>query len=156
MFPVARGWRVRWTSDGTTLALGNPPAHGGDNEPSQTWSALDPATGALHGSLPSNTSLYEPQFTNGPTFELSTPVPMDKSPPITVTRGAKTFVIESERGVITISETTPGAQKSQRVVGAGMALASTAGGRYVVAIAPRAKPEPHGMTVEPVVYTVTW
>ncbi|MFN2636474.1 MAG: hypothetical protein ABR585_05580 [Gemmatimonadaceae bacterium] len=156
MFPVARGWHVRWTTDGTALALGSNPAHGGDNEPSQTWSALDPSTGALHGSLPANTSLYEPSFTNGPTFELSAPVPLDKSPPISVNRGGKTYSIESERGVITISETTAGAPKSQRVVGAGMALTATAGGRYIVAIAPRAKPEPHGMAVEPVVYTVTW
>ena len=52
LFPVARGWRVRWTTDGTTLALGNSPARATDNEPSQTWAALDPTTGALHGTLP--------------------------------------------------------------------------------------------------------
>ena len=156
LFPVARGWRVRWTADGTTLALGNNPSKSDDDEVSQAWSALDPASGALHGSLPSNASLYEPAFTNGPTFELSTPVAIDKSPPITVTHDGKSFSIESTRGVITISEAGPNAQKSQRVIGAGIALAATAGGRYVLALAPKAKPVAHGMTVEPVVYTVTW
>jgi hypothetical protein len=156
LFPVTRGWRVRWTTDGTTVALGNNPSKSDDDEASQTWSALDPATGALHGSLPSNASLYEPSFTNGPTFELSSPVSMDKSPPITVTRDGKKFTIESARGVITVSETGANAQQSQRVIGAGIALAATAGGRYVLAIAPKAKPVAHGMTVEPVVYTVTW
>jgi hypothetical protein len=81
---------------------------------------------------------------------------MEKSPPITVTRDGKDFTIESARGVITVSETGTKAQQSQRVIGAGIALAATAGGRYVLAIAPKAKPVAHGMTVEPVVYTVTW
>jgi hypothetical protein len=156
LFPVTRGWRVRWTADGTTIALGNNPSKSDDDEPSQTWSALDPSTGALHGSLPSNASLYEPAFTTGPTFALSSPVSIDKSPPITVTRDGKNFSIESARGVITIRETGANAQQSQRVIGAGIALAATAGGRYVLALAPKAKPIPHGMTVEPVVYTVAW
>jgi hypothetical protein len=37
-----------------------------------------------------------------------------------------------------------------------VALAATAGGRYIVALAPRANPDPNGMAIEPVVYTVTW
>ncbi|PYO78012.1 MAG: hypothetical protein DMD63_09005 [Gemmatimonadetes bacterium] len=37
LFPIARGWRVRWTTDGSTLALGNNPGRAEDNEPSQTW-----------------------------------------------------------------------------------------------------------------------
>ena len=40
LFPVARGWRVRWTTDGSTLAVGNSPARAVDDEPSQTWAAL--------------------------------------------------------------------------------------------------------------------
>jgi hypothetical protein len=37
-----------------------------------------------------------------------------------------------------------------------VALAATAGGRYIVALAPKAKPDPNGRAIEPVVYTVTW
>jgi hypothetical protein len=156
LFPVARGWHVRWTADGTTVALGNNPSKSDDDEKSETWSALDPSTGALHGSLPSNASLYEPVFTEGPTFELSNPVAIDKSPAILVTHDGKQFTIESARGVITISEAGAGPSSPPRVIGAGIALTATAGGRYVLAIAPTTRPEPHGMSVEPVIYTVTW
>lgn len=158
LFPVARGWRIRWTTDGSTLALGNSPARAVDNEPSQTWAALDPVTGALHGTLPANASLSETKFTVGPTLDRSVPIDMDKSPPIQIQHGNQTFNVQSERGVITLVETTPGsaAKAPPRVVGAGIALAATAGGRYIVALAPRNKPEPNEMTIEPVVYIVTW
>jgi len=78
-------------------------------------------------------------------------------------RGAVNAVLQlttdqRERGVITLVETTTGsaAKDPPRVVGAGIALTATAGGRYVLALAPRSTPEPHGMIVQPVVYTVTW
>jgi hypothetical protein len=158
LFPVARGWRVRWTADGSTLALGNAPSRAVDNEPSQTWSALDPVTGALHGTLPANSKLAEVKFTEGPTLDRSLPTDMTKSPPIPIQHGNQTFNVQSERGVITIVETTPGSatKAAPRVVGAGLALAATAGGRYIVALAPRARPDPNEPAVEPVVYTVTW
>lgn len=158
LFPVAKGWRVRWTTDGTTLALGNNPARATDDEPSQSWSALDPSTGALHGSLPASARLAEVKLIAGPTIDVSIPLDMNKSAPIQVQRGSQTFNIESERGVITLVETTPGsgAKASPRVVGAGVALAATAGGRYIVALAPRSKPVPNEMPIEPVVYTVIW
>jgi hypothetical protein len=158
LFPVARGWRVRWTSDGSTLALGNGPSRAIDNEPSQTWSALDPLTGALHGTLPASSKLADVNFTQGPTIDRSLPFDMSKSPPIKIQRGNQTFNIQSERGVITFVETTPGpaAKAAQRVVGAGVALAATAGGRYIIALAPRSRSDPNESAVEPVVYTVTW
>jgi hypothetical protein len=154
LFPIVRGWQVRWTVDGSTLALGNNPMKSADDEQSVSWSALDPATGSLHGSLPANTSLYEPGFTKSAAFELGTPTPATPSAPIKVDRNGKSYSIVSERGVITITE--PGSSAAPRVVGAGTALAATAGGRYIIAIAPKAKPVPNGMPVEPVVYTVTW
>jgi hypothetical protein len=157
LFPVARGWRVRWTADGSTLALGNAPSRAVDNEPSQTWSALDPVTGALHGTLPANSKLAEVKFTEGPTLDRSLPIGLMDSPPIQIRRGTDVFTIQSVRGVITIvGPPGVGSTGAQRVVGAGMALAATAGGRYIVALAPRARPDPNEPAVEPVVYTVTW
>ena len=157
LFPVALGWRVRWTTDGSTLALGNNPGRTEDNQPSQNWAALDPTTGQLHGSLPGDANLSELKFTEGPTLELAMPIDLSKSPPIEIRRSARTFYIESERGVITITQrSTTGSTTSQRVVGAGMALAATAGGRYIVALAPKNPPVQHEMAVEPVVYTVVW
>jgi hypothetical protein len=157
LFPIARGWRVRWTTDGTTLALGNNPARAEDNEPSQTWAALDPTTGQLHGSLPASAKLAEVKFTMGPTIDRSVPIDMTQSPPIQIRRGIQNFTILSNRGVITIADPPGlGSTGAQRVVGAGVALAATAGGRYIVALAPKQRPDPNGMAVEPVVYTVTW
>ncbi|MEP6858089.1 MAG: hypothetical protein ABI994_06855 [Gemmatimonadales bacterium] len=157
LFPVARGWRVRWTTDGTTLALGNNPARATDTEPSQTWAALDPITGALHGTLPANVNLAEVKMTGGPTLDRSLPIDMTQSPPIQIRRGTQTFTILSSRGVITIADPPRvGSTGAQRVVGAGIALAATAGGRYIIALAPRSTPDPSGSSVEPVVYTVSW
>ena len=157
LFPIARGWRVRWTTDGSTLALGNNPAHAEDNEPSQTWAALDPTTGQLHGSLPSDAKLAEVKFTVGPMLDRSVPIDLTQSPPIQIQRGNQTLTIQTTRGVITIADPPGvGSTGAQRVVGAGIALAATAGGRYIVALAPRANPDSNGMAIEPVVYTVTW
>jgi len=157
LFPVARGWRVRWTTDGTTLALGNSPARATDTEPSQTWAALDPITGAMHGTLPANVSLAEVKMTGGPTLDRSLPIDMTQSPPIQIRRGTQTFTILSNRGVITIVDPPGvGSTGAQRVVGAGIALAATAGGRYIIALAPRSTSDPSGSSVEPVVYTVSW
>lgn len=157
LFPVARGWRVRWTTDGTTLALGNSPARATDNESSQTWAALDPRTGALHGTLPSSAKLADVKFTAGPTLDRSLPIDMSQSPPIRIMRGMQPYTILSNRGVITIADPPGvGSTGAQRVVGAGIALAATAGGRYIIALAPRSKPDANEMAIEPVVYTVTW
>jgi hypothetical protein len=157
LFPVARGWRVRWTTDGTTLALGNSPARATDDESSQTWAALNPTTGALHGSLPASAKLAEVKFTAGPTLDRSLPIDMTQSPPIQIRRGTQTFTIQSIRGVITIADPPGvGSTGAQRVVGAGIALAATAGGRYIIALAPRSKPDANEIAIEPVVYTVTW
>jgi DNA-binding IclR family transcriptional regulator len=82
---------------------------------------------------------------------------MTHAAPIQVQRDNKTFTIQSERGVITITQSPAAAgTEAQRVVGAGIALAATAGGRYILALAPKANPDPNGMAIEPVVYTVTW
>jgi len=157
LFPVARGWRVRWTTDGTTLALGNNPARAVDNEPSQTWSALDPVTGALHGTLPSSAKLADLKLTGGPTLDRSLPIDLNQSPPIQIQRGNQTFTIQTVRGVITIvGPPGVGSTGAERIVGAGIALAATAGGRYIIALAPRGKPDANELAIEPVVYTVTW
>jgi hypothetical protein len=157
LFPVARGWRVRWTTDGTTMAVGNSPARAMDTEPSQTWSALDPVTGALHGTLPSNAKLAEVNMTAGPTLDRSLPIDMTQAPAIRIMRGLQPYTILSNRGVITIMDPPGvGSTGAQRVVGAGIALAATAGGRYIIALAPRNTPAATETAVEPVVYTVTW
>jgi hypothetical protein len=156
LFPIARGWRVRWTTDNSTLALGNNPSGVGDDEMSKSWSALDPTSGTMHTSLPADAKLSEPAFTRGPELELSVPVDMSSRPPIKIERGGKSYSILTQRGVITLVETTGANAAAPKVIGAGVALAATAGGKYVIALAPRQSTKPGEMAVEPVVYTVTW
>lgn len=158
MFPLARGWRVRWTADGATIALGNIPARAIDAEPSETWTALDPRTGAFHGSLPATSRIVEPKMFAGPVLHSSGGPDMSSAPPINGIRDGRGFTIVSERGVITISQRASDdtTQVSAHVVGPGIALAATAGGRFIIAVAPRSKIVQGEPPVEAVVYRVSW
>lgn len=155
MFTVGPGWRVRWTSDGTILAVGSTPQRVQDNEPSTSWAALDPKSGALHGSLPTGAKLVTPAWKSGPTIDISVPVDMNAAPNIDVGEGASAMIIESARGIITLRPlaSTGGAQPI--TVGPGVALAATATGRFILALAPRQKAGQYDHPVELVVYTVT-
>lgn len=158
MFPIALGWRVKWTPDGAAIALGNSPARVQDNEPSETWASLDPKTGALHGTLPAEAQLVIPRWVDGPVLDISVPVDMQGAQAIVVKSGTRSFVIESARGVITARETTPRADSTSRVftIGSGKALTATKGGRYILALAPRSNAVAHEVPVEAVVYVVGW
>jgi hypothetical protein len=157
-FPVAVGWQVRWTPDGSTIALGNNPARADDNEQSQSWTELDPKTGAIHGTFPAGAKLVVSRWAKGPVLERSVPIDMSGANPIQVKVGTRTFAIESQRGVITARETTPGSDSTAApfTIGSGKALTSTRGGRYIVALAPRRNAVASEIPVEAVVYTVAW
>lgn len=158
LFPIARGWQVRWTTDGSTIALGNNPAKVQDDEKSASWAALDPKTNALHGSLPAGARLAVPRWKDGPVLESGNSIDLEGGNPIAVTSGKRTFSIESQRGVITARETTPGVSASATpfTIGSGRALVATRGGRYVLALAPRRNAVANEIPVEAVVYTVAW
>jgi hypothetical protein len=159
MFPVARGWKVRWTSDGALIALGNAPTRALDAEPSETWTALDPRTGEFHGSLPSTSKIVEPKMASGPVLHSTSGPDLSAAPPIKVVRGGREMSIVSERGVITITgkaSADSATAATPYVLGPGIAVAATAGGTFVVAIAPRAKIGQGEPPVEVVVYRVSW
>jgi len=158
LFPIARGWQVRWAPDASVIALGNNPARASDNENSASWAELDPKTGALHGTFPAGAKLIVPRWMNGPVLESSVPVDMSGAKAIQVKVGAKTYAIESQRGVITARETTPGADSTAVpfAIGSGKAITSTRGGRYILALAPRRNAVANEIPVEAVVYTVAW
>jgi hypothetical protein len=156
-FPIARGWQVRWSVDGSTIALGNNPAKAQDDEPSESWAALDPSNGSFHGTLPAGAQLVVPRWTNGPMLEGAVPVDMSGARPIQVVAGKRTFLIESQRGVITAREVTPGATASTPfTIGSGKALVATRQGRYIVALASRRNAVANEIPVEAVVYTIAW
>ncbi len=158
LFPIARGWQVRWVPDGSVIALGNNPAKASDSENSESWAELDPKTGALHGTFPAGAKLVVPRWVNGPVLESSVPVDMSGAKPIQVRVGTKTYAIESQRGVITARETTAGADSTAGpfAIGSGKAITSTRGGRYILALAPRRNAVANEIPVEAVVYTVAW
>lgn len=155
-YPIALGWRVKWTADGSTIALGNSPARVQDDEPSETWASLDPKTGAFHTTLPAGAKMAATSWINGPVLDISIPTDMQAAPPIRAGTGARQFSIESARGVITAREL--GADSVSRVytIGSGKALAATKGGRYILALAPRANTVAQEVPVEAVVYVVGW
>jgi hypothetical protein len=152
-YPIARGWRLRWIADGSLLALGSNPQMVQDDAPSQSWTALDPASGAVSTALPGGSRLVEPQWTQGPDVGIGMPVNLNDAPPITVRANGMNYVIESQRGIITIRD--PAFQTHVPVpIGPGVALAASASGRYIVALRPRQEPREHEVPVEVVVYTV--
>jgi hypothetical protein len=155
VYPIARGWRLRWVGDGSVLALGSNPRMVQDDSPSESWTALDPATGAVTGSLPGGTRLVEPRWEAGPDVGIGMPVNTTDAPPITVRSGGMNYIVESQRGIVTIRDPAY-ATHAPVAVGTGVALAATASGRYVVALRPRQEPREHESPVEVVVYTLTF
>jgi hypothetical protein len=156
MFPVGDGWRVRWTSDGSLIAVGRPPTPVLDAQGSESWSTLDPRTGELHGSLPAGARMVEPAMVQGPVLHGASGTDVTAAPAIKAIRGGQELTIASERGVITISAKSDSAGVPPRVVGAGVALAATADAGYVIALVPRTKVQPGEQTVDVVVYRVSW
>ena len=158
MYRVPLGWRVRWTKDGNFIALGNSPARVQDDEASETWASLDPKTGAFHSTLPGDAQTVAPKWISGPVLELAAPVDLQGAPAINVSAGSRKLVIESSRGVITAREIGAQADSAARTytIGSGKALAATKGGRYILALAPRANAVANEMPVEAVVYVIGW
>lgn len=155
MFTVGPGWRVRWTSDGSIVAVGSTPRRVQDNDPSPSWAALDPKSGALHGSLPAGAKLVTADWKDGPTIDISIPVDMTAAPNIEVGEGATAMIIESARGIITMRPVASTGNTQLITIGPGIALAATATGRFILALAPRQKAGRYEHPVELVVYTVT-
>lgn len=153
LYPIARGWRVRWTSDGRAIGLGNNPARAQDDEFSQSWASLDPSSGSISTSIPGDTKLEQPKWTEGPTLDVSIPIDMTKAPKLFAKIGGVNYTIESERGVITLRASD--AATPAVVVGPGIALTATAGGRYILALAPRMRSGEGESPVELVVYSVS-
>lgn len=157
MYPVALGWRVRWTTDGKFIALGNSPARVQDNEPSETWASLEPGSGTFHSSLPQGATTIEPKWVEGPVLDISVPIDMQSAARINVNAGGRKLVIESVRGVITAREAaSPDSAERSYPIGSGKALAATKGGRFILALAPRANAVANEMPAEAVVYVVGW
>jgi hypothetical protein len=122
IFPVAAGWRVRWTRDGSRLVVGRAPASAQDFAQATEWIALDPRDGTPRGEVPRGGELAEVPWVEGPTVDIS--VQLDTSrKAIPIEDGG----VESRGGWI---------RARGRLIGPGMLLAATRSGRFIVALVP--------------------
>jgi hypothetical protein len=145
-FMALDGWRVRWSCDGADLLVGGQPARVQDDSPSATERRVSTMT----ADTTSAPAAGAPQWTDGPTLDISAPATMPAMRPLTV----RDRVIEQRAGHIVVREQSAGAQEVVRDVGPGVALAATRGGHFILAIAPRTDRHPHESPERAVVYRV--
>jgi hypothetical protein len=129
--PIAEGWRVAWTRDGSRLAIGAPPKIMADDAPASRWRLVDPGTGASRG-VADSASLAQFQWVQGPSLDVSTAVDMRQRRAFR----AGDVDIESEDGWIRVYTREGARIHAPRIVGPGIALTATANGRFIAAIAP--------------------
>ena len=138
--PIAGGWRVRWSTDGTLLAIGAKPELVQDDSPSRSWVAVDPTTGAVRGPIEA-ADLHEIGWVDGPVIDISVEVDLAETRSLAIERGT----LESRGGWIRLDG---------RIVGPGLAVAATRSGQFIAALAPRPDAKEYEAPVEPVVYRV--
>jgi len=138
--PIAEGWRVAWTRDGSRLAIGAPPKVIADDAPASRWRLVDPITGQARG-VTDTTSLARHQWIQGPNLDVSTAVDMRQRRAFR----AGDVDIESEDGWIRVYGHDGARVRAPHIVGPGIALTATANGQFIVAIAP----DPQTASYEP-------
>jgi hypothetical protein len=122
IFPVAAGWRVRWTRDGSRLVVGLAPNSAQDFAQATEWIALDPRDGTPRGEVPPASQLADVPWVEGPTIDVSVQLDTTRKA-IPIEDGG----VESRRGWI---------RSRGRLIGPGTLLAATRSGRFIVALVP--------------------
>jgi hypothetical protein len=138
--PIAEGWRLAWTRDGSRLALGAPPPMIADDGVPPRWRLVDPATGAARG-VADAPSLAHPEWVEGPNLDVSTTVDMKQR------RAFRSgdLDVDSEDGWIRIAVGDGARLRPPRVIGPGIPLTATASGEFILALAP----DPAAKSYEP-------
>ncbi len=127
--PVSGGWRVRWTSNGRTLAVGLPPTGVASNDsPASAWLAVRVEDYLLRGPLPEGSSI-QPDWVTGPILDAAQSLPTE-SRRTAVTGGW----VESSGGWVVMRSARTGGVR--RVLGPGVLLGATRTGEFVAAVAP--------------------
>jgi hypothetical protein len=145
--PIAEGWRIAWTPDGSRLGIGAPPDVIGDDAPPARWRLVDAATGAARGVTEAS-SLVRPQWVEGPNLELATAIDMKQR------RAFRSgdVDVESEDGWIRVYARDGARLRAARIIGPGIALTATANGQFIVAIAP----DPEAKSYAPPNYLIVY
>jgi hypothetical protein len=146
------GWRTRWTRSGDTLGVGAAPRMIQDDAPPTRWVLVRPRRWARYtdslGVTSDSTAFAPVDWTTGPTIEFASPVDLSGRRELAIDGGT----VESRDVVIRLTRRGAGGRSETRVVGPGLALAATAGGRFILALVPRTDAREHGMRAYPVVY----
>ena len=122
IFPIAAGWRVRWTRDGSRIVAGSAPNSAQDFADATRWVALNPGDGTPSGEVPPGARLADVPWVQGPTIDIS----------VTLDTARKAIPIE-DGGV----ESRGGWIRARgRLIGPGMVLAATRSGRFIAAVVP--------------------
>ncbi|MHB1222774.1 MAG: hypothetical protein ACYC2G_01815 [Gemmatimonadaceae bacterium] len=127
--PVSGGWRLRWTPDGLTLAVGlSPIERARDDSPPSGWLAVDADDYLLRGPLPGS-SAPAAGWQAGLVLDSSVPLPLER-------RRAEVAGgwVESEGGWVVMRSTRTGG--ARRVLGPGVLLGATRTGEFVAVVAP--------------------
>jgi hypothetical protein len=140
VLPIAGGWRVQWTKDGETLAIGAKPERVQDDSPSPSWLGVNRETGAVTGPLDA-ADLSGIEWVEGPVIDISVEIDLGETRSLAIEGGT----LESRGGWIRLNG---------RIIGPGLAVAATRSGRFIAAFAPRPEAKAYEPTVEPVVYRV--
>lgn len=138
--PIAEGWRVGWSLDGSRLAIGAPPEVISDDGAAARWRLVDPVTGAARGGGDAS-ALLRVQWVEGPIIDVSTTVDMKQRRAFR----AGDLDVDSEDGWIRVAVRDGNRLRAARVIGPGIPLTATANGEYIVALAP----DPAAKSYEP-------
>ena len=143
LFQGAGGWRVRWSVDGSRLLAGLAPQRTQDDAPATRWVAFDPATGKPLGDVAPNARSADLRWSEGPTVDISIAPDTATLRTLPATNGT----VESRGGWIRVGG---------RIIGPGVALATTRGGRYVVALVPNVDAKEYDHQEVLAVYTLEY
>ena len=148
------GWRIAWSRDGGALLVGGAPSATRDDSPPARWDVVDAGTRAARSaserarSLDSDVTRAEVAWTEGPTIDISV-VPPAAGEPIEIDGGR----VETREGVIRLTRTgAAGAGGGGKIVGPGVALVATRGGRFIAALVPDPARREYDPPVRLVVY----
>ena len=139
------GWRVRWSCDGHDLLIGVRPERVQDDASAKSARRVAVENGPLTAA-PAADSIA---WVDGPTLDISVKVARDAR-----TLRARGRLIEGRSDRITVRDSTASGWSARRDVGAGVPLATTRNGRFVLAIAPRADARQYESPDQAVVYRV--
>ena len=148
--PRVGGWRVRWLY-GDTLAIGLRPTRSQDDAPASRWDLVLPLGNDRMSSTIRVTSdsgkLAPLDWTLGPTLDITV------APDTGGARGILAGAARIENRGGTIYRTRAG-ERAPTAIGPGLALAATANGRFIAAIAPRQSAAAHESPMIAVMYEV--